>query len=80
MSSARARRHDPRGDLPIETLQKGMTQGERHSQLLASLGHAYALSGERNKALKTLDELRDISKAALRQSVLDCHCLCRSGR
>jgi len=46
----------------IETLQKGMSQTERHPQLLASLGHAYALSGERDKAIKVLDELREISK------------------
>ncbi|PYS47781.1 MAG: hypothetical protein DMF68_15135, partial [Acidobacteria bacterium] len=46
----------------IETFQKGMTQAERHPQLLASLGHAYALSGERDKALKALDELREMSK------------------
>ncbi|HKC62487.1 MAG TPA: protein kinase [Pyrinomonadaceae bacterium] len=46
----------------IETFQKGMTQAERHPQLLASLGHAYALAGERDKALKALDELREMSK------------------
>lgn len=46
----------------IETYQKGMIQPERHSQLLASLGHAYALAGERSKALKALDELREMSK------------------
>jgi len=47
----------------IETLQKGMTQAERHPQLLALLGHACALSGERDKALKALAELREMSKA-----------------
>jgi len=46
----------------IETFQKGMTQAERHPQLLASLGHVYALSGERDKANKVLDELREMSK------------------
>jgi serine/threonine-protein kinase len=46
----------------IETYQKGMTQAERHPQLIAALGHAYALTGERDKARKTLDELREMSK------------------
>jgi TolB-like protein/DNA-binding winged helix-turn-helix (wHTH) protein/Flp pilus assembly protein TadD len=45
----------------ITTYQKGMTQGERHWQLIASLGHAYARSGKRDKALKVLDELREMS-------------------
>lgn len=46
----------------IATYQKGMAQGERHSQILAALGHAYALEGERGKALKLLDELREMSR------------------
>jgi len=46
----------------IETFQKGMTQTERHPQLIASLGYTYGLAGERDKALKILDELREISK------------------
>ncbi|HEX3100237.1 MAG TPA: winged helix-turn-helix domain-containing protein, partial [Pyrinomonadaceae bacterium] len=46
----------------IATYQKGLKQGERHWQILASLGHAYALAGERGKALKILDELREMSK------------------
>jgi serine/threonine protein kinase len=46
----------------IETFQQGMTQTERHPQLIASLAHAYAVSGERDKALSVLDELREISK------------------
>jgi serine/threonine protein kinase/Flp pilus assembly protein TadD len=46
----------------IETYQKGMTQAERQPQLISSLGHAYALSGERDKAQQALAELREISK------------------
>ncbi len=46
----------------IATFQKGMTQAERNPKLLASLGHAYALSGERDKANEALAELREISK------------------
>lgn len=46
----------------IATFQKGMNQAERHPQLLASLGHAYALAGQRDKAQKALDELREMSK------------------
>jgi tetratricopeptide (TPR) repeat protein len=46
----------------ISTFQKGMEQSECNPKLLASLGHAYALASEREKALKTLDELREISK------------------
>jgi len=46
----------------IETFQKGMTQAERHPQLIAALGHAYALAGERDKALKALAELREMAK------------------
>jgi hypothetical protein len=34
----------------------------RHPQLIAALGHAYALSGERGKATQTLNELRELSK------------------
>ncbi len=46
----------------IATFQKGMTQAERNPKLLASLGHAYALSGERDKANQILVELREMSK------------------
>ena len=46
----------------IATYQKGMAQTERHPFLIAALGHAYAVSGEREKALKILDELREMSK------------------
>lgn len=46
----------------IATYQKGMAQAERHPMLIAALGHAYELAGEHHKALKTLDELREISK------------------
>jgi TolB-like protein/DNA-binding winged helix-turn-helix (wHTH) protein/Flp pilus assembly protein TadD len=46
----------------ITTFQKGMALAERHPQLIASLGRAYALAGEREKAQKSLDELREISK------------------
>jgi eukaryotic-like serine/threonine-protein kinase len=46
----------------IATYQKGITQAERNPLLIAGLGHAYALSGERTKAQQALDELRDISK------------------
>jgi len=46
----------------IATYQKGMAQAERHPFLIASLGHAYALSGERDKAQQALAELREMSK------------------
>ncbi|HEY0461376.1 MAG TPA: protein kinase [Pyrinomonadaceae bacterium] len=46
----------------IETFQKGISQTERSPQFAAALGHAYALSGERGKAQKALDELREMSK------------------
>jgi tetratricopeptide (TPR) repeat protein len=39
-----------------------MTQAERNPQLIGALGHAYALAGERDKALKALAELRARSK------------------
>lgn len=46
----------------IATFQKGMDRAERHPQLLASLGHAYALAGNRNGAQESLHELREMSK------------------
>jgi eukaryotic-like serine/threonine-protein kinase len=46
----------------IETYQKGMTQAQRNSQLIAALGHACAVAGERDKALKALAELREMSR------------------
>ncbi len=46
----------------IETFQKGMSKTERHPILVASLGRAYALAGERDKANKALNELREMSK------------------
>jgi TolB-like protein len=46
----------------IEIFQKGMNLAERHPQLVAALGHTYALSGERDKANKSLAELREMSK------------------
>ena len=46
----------------IATFRNGMNRAERHPQLLASLGHAYALAGDRNKAQESLDELREMSK------------------
>lgn len=46
----------------IATFQKGMDLAERHPQLIASLGRAYALAGERDKAKKSLEELRETSK------------------
>lgn len=46
----------------IATFQKGMNEAERHPQLLASLGHAYALADQPDEAQKALDELRELSK------------------
>ncbi|HEV2826030.1 MAG TPA: protein kinase [Pyrinomonadaceae bacterium] len=46
----------------IATYQKGITQAERNPFLIAALGHAYALSGKRDKAQQALDELREMSK------------------
>lgn len=45
----------------IATYQKGTAQAERNSWLIAALGHAYALSGERDKAQQSLAELRKMS-------------------
>lgn len=45
----------------IATFQKGMTQVERHPQLVAAIGHAYALSGKPDEANKALAELREMS-------------------
>ncbi|MCA1625574.1 MAG: protein kinase [Acidobacteria bacterium] len=46
----------------IKTFQDGMSRAQRHPQLISSLGHAYALAGERNKAAQALAELREMSK------------------
>jgi serine/threonine-protein kinase len=46
----------------IATYQKGITQSERNSWLIAALGHAYALTGERDKAQQSLAELREMSQ------------------
>lgn len=46
----------------IATFQKGMNEAERHPQLLASLGRAYALAGQSDRAHEALDELRKMSK------------------
>ncbi len=46
----------------IETFQKGVNLAGRDPQLIAALGHAYALSGERDKANQILAELREMSK------------------
>jgi len=46
----------------ISTYQRGISRAEQSPKLIASLAHAYAMSGDRDKALKTLDELRELSK------------------
>jgi serine/threonine protein kinase/Flp pilus assembly protein TadD len=46
----------------IATFQKGIAQSERNPKLLSALGHAYAVSGERDKANQILAELREISQ------------------
>ena len=46
----------------IETFQKGIDLAEHHPQLIASLGRVYALTGQRDKANKYLNELREMSK------------------
>ena len=46
----------------IATFQKGMAQSERNPKLLSALGHAYAVSGERDKANQILTELREASR------------------
>jgi serine/threonine protein kinase/Flp pilus assembly protein TadD len=46
----------------IAAYQKGISQAERSPFLIAALGHAYALSGDRDKANKALDELREMSR------------------
>jgi tetratricopeptide (TPR) repeat protein len=39
-----------------------MAQSERNPKLLSALGHAYAVSGERDKANQILTELREASR------------------
>jgi len=46
----------------IATCEQGLVQAERHPLIIAALARAYALSGERDKALKTLAELREMSR------------------
>jgi serine/threonine-protein kinase len=46
----------------IATFQKGMNVAELHPQLLASLGRAYALAGQPDKAQTVLAELREMAK------------------
>ncbi len=46
----------------ISTYQRGISRAEPNPKLIASLAHAYAMSGDRDKAFRTLDELRELSK------------------
>lgn len=46
----------------INTYQRGISRAEPNPKLIAGLAHAYAMSGDRDKAFKTLDELRELSK------------------
>src|SRR5207248_10684440 len=46
----------------IAAIQKGMSIAEHNPLLIAALGHTYALAGDRDKANKALNELREISK------------------
>jgi len=46
----------------IETYQKGISQSERNPSLIAALGHAYAVAGQRDKAQESLTELAKLSK------------------
>lgn len=46
----------------IATYQNGISQTERSPALISSLGHAYALSGDRNGAARSVAELRELSK------------------
>ena len=46
----------------IEAFQSAINSTERTSNLLGLLGHAYALSGNKNEALKVLEELKRMEK------------------
>jgi len=46
----------------ISAFSNGLSKAERHPQLLSSLAHCYAVAGDRNNALKTLDELTEMSR------------------
>jgi DNA-binding winged helix-turn-helix (wHTH) protein/TolB-like protein/Flp pilus assembly protein TadD len=46
----------------IAEYQQAISLSERTSPILGQLGHAYALSGKRNEALKILAELQEMSK------------------
>ena len=46
----------------IATFQKGMAQGDRSPALIASVGHAYAVSGDSSGAAKALADLHELSK------------------
>ena len=47
----------------IEELQKAVEFSGRSTQFLAELGRAYAMSGRREEARRTLEELEEISKS-----------------
>jgi len=47
----------------IDAYERGITQGHRGPDLVAALGHVYALEDERDKAEKALAELRKMSSA-----------------
>jgi tetratricopeptide (TPR) repeat protein len=46
----------------LESFQKGLDQGQRTPSLVAALGQAYALTGDRAKADMALAELAEVSK------------------
>ncbi|MEP6944677.1 MAG: winged helix-turn-helix domain-containing protein [Acidobacteriota bacterium] len=46
----------------IAAYQKGLALDERQPALIASLGHTYAVSGDRDKASKALAQLQELSK------------------
>jgi tetratricopeptide (TPR) repeat protein len=48
----------------ITAFETGMARGERSPALISSLGHTYALSGDRSGAKKALAELRKLSNRA----------------
>jgi len=46
----------------IATYEDGISRSERNPMLVAALGHAYAVLGQREKAKEVLDELANLSK------------------
>jgi tetratricopeptide (TPR) repeat protein len=49
-------------DKAIATYENGITRTQRHPYLVAALGHAYAMGGDRGSALSVITELHERSQ------------------